>query len=242
MINFTLSRFALATRLLYQAEHSVSLHEARAQDAIRAAQRKEDKESGLGFASAFAHLNPLPSPQISAEDIAEARAILEFLDPVCVKTEMEAALERMRRIRRGLESMTYEVYGHELRFLRETIEYEARRCFFNYYPRAKAERLQKSKEDWKRTLDKFPSTVTDLTGALDCYAGGNPTASVFHCMRVTPTLGLSMPRIKMQSSNPKVAKTFCGNSPCQGQNALRSLKIWIDTISTRPHCLAQTKH
>jgi len=40
------------------------------------------------------------------------------------------------------------------------------------------------KQFGKPTLEKFPSIVSDVESAGECYATGNPTACVFHLMRV----------------------------------------------------------
>jgi hypothetical protein len=52
------------------------------------------------------------------------------------------------------------------------------------YPQDKADILQKWKTEWSDVLSKFPSAQQDILAAVDLWALGHSTASVFHFMRV----------------------------------------------------------
>jgi len=68
--------------------------------------------------------------------------------------------------------------------LRNAIQTELRGYFFYQYPRQKGQKLAAWKDDWKQTIAAFPATHREIFDAVDCYALGHNTASVFLSMRV----------------------------------------------------------
>jgi hypothetical protein len=70
------------------------------------------------------------------------------------------------------------------RALRDSIETELRSYLYYQYPKAKGDKLRTWREDWKAPLAAFPTTANEIFCAIDCYALGHDTASVFHSMRV----------------------------------------------------------
>ncbi len=70
------------------------------------------------------------------------------------------------------------------RALRDSVESELRSYLYYQYPKAKGDKLRTWREDWKASFAAFPSITNEAFCAIDCYALGHDTASVFHSMRV----------------------------------------------------------
>lgn len=101
--------------------------------------------------------------------------------------EMRAVDDRIeviqRRLRKELE-ISWDEIGTECRVLRETIEAALPNRLMYLYPEEQGSVLKRWKADWADVLQKFPSAFEDVMYAVDCWALGHGTASVFHLMRV----------------------------------------------------------
>jgi hypothetical protein len=80
--------------------------------------------------------------------------------------------------------MKIDVLANELRVLRETVDDGISFKYFYHYPQEKALVLLKFERDWDTINSRFPSSKRDALAAVDCWALGHNTASVFHFMRV----------------------------------------------------------
>jgi hypothetical protein len=52
------------------------------------------------------------------------------------------------------------------------------------YSKTNGEKLRRWKTDWAKCISSFPATQVEIFSAIDCYALGHNTASVFHSMRI----------------------------------------------------------
>jgi hypothetical protein len=92
---------------------------------------------------------------------------------------------RARRLKLFLKhDFSWSELNTRTRALRDAIETELRGYLYYQYPKAKGDKLRTWKEDWKASLAAFPATEIEVFCAVDCYALGHNTASVFHSMRV----------------------------------------------------------
>ncbi|MDP1555193.1 MAG: hypothetical protein Q8L84_07020 [Hyphomonas sp.] len=83
---------------------------------------------------------------------------------------------------RGL--MTWRRLSTESRVLRETFEAGLQGRLIYRYPAEQARVFERWASDWAPCLASFPSVRADVFAAVDCWALGHGTASVFQCMRV----------------------------------------------------------
>ena len=86
-----------------------------------------------------------------------------------------------RKIKRSLSNREL---ATEYRVLRETIEAASKEQLMYRYPNDKAAVLWRWKEEWQDAFCNFPSAQTDIASAVDLWALGHSTASVFQFMRV----------------------------------------------------------
>lgn len=70
------------------------------------------------------------------------------------------------------------------RALRDAIETELRDYLYYQYPKDKGQKAARWKTEWEKAITSFPDSQIDIHAAVDCYALGHGTASVFHSMRV----------------------------------------------------------
>lgn len=121
-----------------------------------------------------------------AEDIRDhAVGWLSVIEPVANEFEMEAAQHRIGVFRGALKKyMSWKTLGLECRVLREAIEHGLKMQLIYRYYDEQAAVLMRWKADWKAVIDSFPSAVSDVFAAVDCWALGHGTAAVFHSMRV----------------------------------------------------------
>jgi hypothetical protein len=70
------------------------------------------------------------------------------------------------------------------RALRDAVQAELKQYLYYQYPKQKGDKLRAWRDDWKAALTAFPSISNEVFCAIDCYALGHDTASVFHSMRV----------------------------------------------------------
>jgi hypothetical protein len=71
-----------------------------------------------------------------------------------------------------------------LRQMTVTIRDDAEECVFLFVAPATASVYFNPLHDWPKVVDAFPDAVEDIESAAECLALQQPTASVFHSMRV----------------------------------------------------------
>jgi hypothetical protein len=99
--------------------------------------------------------------------------------------EIAAAINRIEIMTAALaRGMTWDDLATESRVLRQALEYDFKHQLIYRYYQEQATVLMRWQDEWKPTLDKFPSTLEDVRGAVDCWALGHSTASVYHSMRI----------------------------------------------------------
>jgi hypothetical protein len=99
--------------------------------------------------------------------------------------ELQPVLDRVDRFKIKLRSpISLHDFLSEVRTLRETFDSGINFKYFYRYPQNKAIVLLKFEGDWKLINDRFPTAKPDAQCAVDCWALGHDTASVFHLMRV----------------------------------------------------------
>lgn len=232
MINTTLAGLSLMLRWLWEEEQGIPLRKAQ-REAARVA---SSPLSGLGAITATPDSR---TTGLSDDDAANARALLAICNSHCLQLEMATSIDRIRIINGKLERpplFSHDEYASELRVLRETINFELRGAFCYYYPRAKADVLRKIDDDWKLSRVKFQSARRDIDAAVDCYAGGQNTACVFHLMRVAE-YGLRAlareRRVKFAKPRPLEWATW--------EAILQQLAVEIKKVANRKPGTARTK-
>jgi hypothetical protein len=80
-------------------------------------------------------------------------------------------------------NISYFALAQELRVLFEAMEDDIKTEYFYHYPHKKGSLFLRVQGDWTKALSKFPAIAPEIKNAVDCYALGHPTATVFHLMR-----------------------------------------------------------
>jgi len=73
---------------------------------------------------------------------------------------------------------------NELNVLQEAIDDDVKKVDLYHYPTDKATELRSIHKAWNESIRAFPSAGPEIVDAIDCYAVGHNTASIFHLMRV----------------------------------------------------------
>jgi len=125
-------------------------------------------------------------PEVSQGDRERIRCLLDYGVKRTEAQELEATYARLERCGDALRSpvLTYSELSRELRAIREAAEDELKYRYFYYYPREKSKMLLQFESDWSQSNKAFGRAKDDARAAVDCYALNQPTAAVFHCMRV----------------------------------------------------------
>jgi hypothetical protein len=110
--------------------------------------------------------------------------MLKFAGEIAGQIESSAARHRINLFSKKLGAISIPDLKAEIAALREAIEGDLQYRYFYYYPQNKAVVLLKVTEDWKAILDKFGSANREVFAAVDLWALGHDTASVFHLMRI----------------------------------------------------------
>ncbi|SRR6266404_528386 len=163
------------------------------------------------FASPFVHLmSRLAAIQAtikaqggnlqSEEEINGLRFWLNDAEAACDRYELDIAgcLSRLRQkivepeILTGLPDLILE--------LRHRISDELEQRLFMYMPASAAEKFEKDDLFGSEVKAQFPAASADVKAIGNCYATGNYTACVFHCMRVVELGARAMVRgLKVQN-------------------------------------------
>ena len=103
---------------------------------------------------------------------------------VCRGMVLQTAIHRLGRISVRLrDAVSYAELATEMEVLFQAIGNDIETEYFFHYPRAKGLLVWQAPVHWQAALRSFPSAKDDITAAVDCYALGHNTASVFHSMR-----------------------------------------------------------
>jgi hypothetical protein len=109
--------------------------------------------------------------------------ILHIANGECDRLQLDATRHRVDLFREKVAHMRkVDDFVVEMRALRETIEGEIARRYFYYYPQDKAELVRKFDSDWEG-IAAFSDIRKEAFAAVDCFAMGHSTATVFHLMR-----------------------------------------------------------
>jgi hypothetical protein len=129
---------------------------------------------------------PISHLRLEESECQRLSGLIKFALHICKQLEIVAGIDRTERLLRKLErsAMPFNDLEPELRVLNETIEDGLRYIGFYHYPSAKRDLISKAEEQWRPTISAFSSARPDVIAAVDCYALGHYTASVFHAMRV----------------------------------------------------------
>jgi hypothetical protein len=126
-----------------------------------------------------------PHEAVPESDVARTRGWLKVASSLADDFEWGAVRDRIALIEKKLRfPMTHAALAIELRVLRETIEAGSKEQLIYRYRREQAEIVMDWQNRWRSVLGKFPSAQTDILAAIDLWALGHSTASVFHFMRV----------------------------------------------------------
>lgn len=135
----------------------------------------------LGFSETF------DADGVSADECNNDIGLIEFIRGECARFELQAACDRLDRILDKLKMPKLIIrseFAFDFKTALETIEDGLKQKLFYYYPDEMSRLLRSVEDGWKDVFVKFPSVETDARSAVDCYAMGHPTASIFHSMRV----------------------------------------------------------
>jgi hypothetical protein len=134
--------------------------------------------------SAYITAEALDSP-IGEKQRERARGWLKIATNIANDFEWSTVDDRVEIFTKKLRSpLSNRDFATEFRVLRETIDAASKGQFIYRYPNEKSVVLLRWKDDWEQVRLKFPSSETDILPAVDLWALGHSTASVFHCMRV----------------------------------------------------------
>jgi hypothetical protein len=133
----------------------------------------------------------------------------------CAAVELQSAVSRIDEyfivtLKLGT---TWDGLFYEARTLREVIEAELQYKRFAFVPTDRAVQLDNIDKDWIEVQKQFPSAISDIRDAVECYALDKNTAAVFHAMRVVEwglralcvNLGFRRLRQKFKKSGGKVS-------------------------------------
>lgn len=125
---------------------------------------------------------------------ADKNSLRRLLDSVLPQVEqlgLQAVKDRIDLFRQKLISpqFSHDDFLTEIRVLREMLEASTKHIWFYHYPKTHSDLLEGFPSQWSLVITKFPSSRQDALAAVDCWASGHGTASVFHSMRVAE-LGL----------------------------------------------------
>lgn len=123
--------------------------------------------------------------RLNEHDIKRVTGMLTYGQRECKRLGLEASDYRIDLIFQKLRvPPSFADYGALLNTLDETISGELRFLYFYHYPKRQAEAVLQFQPTWEPVIAKFRSCEEDARAAVDCWALGHGTASVFHSMRV----------------------------------------------------------
>ena len=172
MINFRVDALCFHLRVIKEIENDFEQRVAWSNAELRHGGQDALIKSGVPY-------------QVTDNDRAQISGVLQFSTHLADQLELQAVHDRIDifRHRVGGEISIHDFLS-EVRVLRETFEQNLQFRHFYRYPQAKAMMVAMAEPEWKRITDAFPDLKEDAMAAVDCFALGHPTASVFHSMRV----------------------------------------------------------
>lgn len=136
-----------------------------------------------GFLSAM--IGSRANEALPDADRTEIFGFITFLHSTFDALACNAIEMRLRHFEAALHRIfTWGVYEYEIKSTLQVIEDELWQHKFYHYPQDKAALVLSLRANWDRTIRAFPLTHGEVHAAVDCYALGHNTASVFHSMRV----------------------------------------------------------
>ncbi|SFJ08190.1 hypothetical protein SAMN05216304_104359 [Bosea sp. OK403] len=125
------------------------------------------------------------SSNLNQEEIERISGWMNIATKVSDEFEMGPAHARIKIISKKLKNkISHREISTEIRVLRETMDEGYKSQLIYRYPDQKKTIFKNWAVDWADTVSKFPSTKKDVYCAVDLWALGHNTASVFHLMRV----------------------------------------------------------
>jgi AcrR family transcriptional regulator len=118
--------------------------------------------------------------------LADVRGWLKIAAVVADDFELEAVRDRIEIIEKRMskERLTNFDVSTEMRVLLQTVTAGLKNQLVYRYPRDKSQIFFRWKDDWAAVLQNFTSAGEDIRAAVDLWALGHATASVFQFMRV----------------------------------------------------------
>jgi hypothetical protein len=143
---------------------------------------------------AFAAANAQSLRPLTDDDLNRITGNLQWISDVSHRLALSHSNARLSRTLGAIRKfkifpITYKEINDQLIILKEAIDDDIRIVHFFHHPPEKAELLLRFEIEWRPTISAFRSTRDEIIDAIDCYAMGHGTASVFHMMRVAE-LGL----------------------------------------------------
>jgi hypothetical protein len=123
--------------------------------------------------------------EVNDGDHKQINGLLQYAEQQADTLQLQLVHDRIEIFRGKLPfKVSLADYLSEIRTLREAFESGIRYKRFYLYPEAKAQLYLRFDDDWRKVVAGFPQAREDAKAAVDCYALGYNTASVFHAMRV----------------------------------------------------------
>jgi hypothetical protein len=173
MINYSVFGLCHLLRQLFAIENDFEL---------RIAHIDAEIKYGGGYAAVVQSNIP---HEVSELDRKRIDGLLEFAIRQADQLELQAVHDRIDLFKIKLRGhVRLDEFLAEVRTLRETFEKGLNFKRFYLHPERKAAILLQFEHAWGKINVRFPSAKADAEAAVDCWALGHDTASVFHLMRV----------------------------------------------------------
>ena len=127
--------------------------------------------------------------KVTQSDLSRIRGWLKYSIQLADRLELQGVIDRVDIFNMKLGRLSLQDFVAEIRALREAFDRGITYRHFYSYPNIKAQRILKFEDEWQSAIACYPQIKQDAIAAVDCYALGHNTASVFHSMRVVE-LGL----------------------------------------------------
>ena len=156
---------------------------------------------------------------------------IQFITDQCRRMRLTGAENRLGRIATAFRQGTnYAGLAQELKVLREAIDDDIQYERFYHYPKEAGNLLLRYTVDWAATLAAYPSKDMDLEikSAVDCMALTQPTAAIFHFMRIAE-FGLRALARDQRVKLPKYAIEWA-----TWQELIREIENQVKKINAKP--------